>query len=200
MMQRLLALGLCLPLALRAQASDSRIDRLSSPLRDSVALVMDSAREAGLPTGPLLQKALEGTAKQASVPSVMRAVRALSDALRVSRAALGSPSSPDELSAAAVALRMGARPSDLTKLRLARPVRSLVVPLAVLSDLVARGVPADTATHVVIALAGSADDQDYMAFRRSVDRDIDLGVPPGSSAFGQLNVSARALLNPAKKP
>lgn len=200
MIQRILAVGLCLPLALGAQARDPRLDGLNSQLRDSVAVVMDSAREAGLPTGPLLQKALEGTAKQASVPSVMRAVHALADALRVSRAALGSPSSPDELAAGAVALRMGARPSDLTKLRAARPARSLVVPLAVLSDLVARGVPADTATRVVLALAGSADDQDYIAFRRSVDRDIDLGVPPASSAFGQLNVSARALLNPAKKP
>lgn len=200
MIPRILVVGLCLPLTLRAQARDSRLDRLAPELRDSVAVVMDSAQQAGIPTSPLIQKALEGTAKKASAASIMRAVRAFADALRVSRAALGTQSSPDELTAAAVALRMGARPADLTNLRAARSVRSLVVPLAVLSDLVARGVPADTATQVVLALAVLADDEDYVAFRRGVDRDIDLGVSPGSSAFGQLNVSARALLNPAKKP
>ena len=200
MILRILVIGLSLPLVLGAQARDSRLDRLAPELRDSVAVVLDSAQQAGIPTGPLIQKALEGTAKKASVASIIRAVRAFADALRVSHAALGTPSSPDELTAAAVALRMGARPADLSKLRAARPVQSLVVPLGVLSDLVARGVPADTATQVVLALAGLADDEAYAAFRRNVDRDIDLGISPGSSAFGQLNVSARALLNPTKKP
>lgn len=194
-------IAIACPAAAAAQHRDARLDRLAAPLRAPLAAVLDSADHAGLPREPLIEKALEGTAKHASDAAILAAVRALAGALAQARAALGPGSTPDELSAAAVALRAGAQPADLTALRAARSSRSLVVPLAVLADLVARGVPADTATSVVLALAAHARDADYAAFRRSVDRDIDLGLSPAASAMGQLNASARAaLLDAAKKP
>jgi len=188
--------------ALRAQNRDPRLDRLAPAIRDQVAAVVDSARRDALPTLPLIEKALEGTSKRASDQAILTVVRAVADALRVARAALGAQCTPDELAAAAVALRAGARAADLAALRAARPTQNLAVPLGVLSDLVARGVPADTAARIMRALAVThARDEDYVVLRRRVDRDIDLGVPPISSAFRQLNASARAaLLEPAKKP
>lgn len=160
--------------------------------------IIDSAVQAGLPRGPLVEKALEGSAKGASAEAIAGAVRALAGALASAREALGTATA-DELNAGAVALRLGARPEDLARLRAARR-RDLVVPLGVLSDLVARGVPPDTAARVVVALASRADDE-YLAFRQRVDRDIDLGAAPVGSVIGALNSSGRAALaTPGKRP
>jgi predicted trehalose synthase len=148
----------------------------------------------------LIEKALEGSAKGASTDAIATAVRSLAAALAGARESLGIPSTPDELNAGAVALRLGARREDLTRLRAARGRGSLVVPLGVLSDLMARGVPTDTAARVVVALAAQADDE-YIAFRQRVDRDIDLGAAPVGSVIGALNSSGRAALqSPGKKP
>lgn len=164
-----------------------------------VQSIIDSAAREGLPTRPLVEKALEGSAKHAPPDAIANAVRALAGALAGARSALG-PASPDELNAGAVALRLGARPEDLTRLRAARSGGNLVVPLGVLSDLVARGVPVDTASKVVVALASNGDDV-YLAFRQRVDRDIDLGAAPIGSVIGALNSSGRsALQSPGKKP
>ena len=164
----------------------------------AVQAIIDSATRAGLPSRPLVEKALEGSAKGASPEAIAGAVRALAGALGTARESLGS-STDDELNAGAVALRLGARPADLARLRAVRR-QNLVVPLGVLSDLVARGVPVDTAAQVVVALASRADDE-YLAFRRRVDRDIDLGAAPVGSVIGALNSSGRAALaTPGKKP
>ena len=53
-----------------------------------------------------------------------------------------------------------------------------VVPLAVLADLVASGVPVDSAAAAVLALAASARDADLIDLRRAVERDIALGAAP----------------------
>ncbi len=56
-----------------------------------------------------------------------------------------------------------------------------MVPLAVLADLVASGVPVDSAAAAVLALAGRARDADLIEFRRAVERDIALGAPPAAA-------------------
>lgn len=194
-----LLFALLVPAVVFAQTPDARLARLPAAVRSAIAPVLDSTLQAGLPVGPLIEKALEGSAKGASPDAITRAVRALAVALADARASLGPPSTPDELNAGAVALRLGARPEDLSRLRAARSRGDLVVPLGVLSDLMARGVPVDTAAHVVVALAARGDDE-YLAFRRRVDRDIDLDAAPGSVA-GTVNASLRATLaTPGKKP
>lgn len=193
-------LALLAPATAFGQSSDPRLDRMPATVRSAIAPVIDSAGRAGLPTGPLIEKALEGAAKGAATDAILTAVRSLAGALAGARESLGAPSTADELNAGAVALRLGARPEDLSRLRAARSRGSLVVPLGVLSDLVARGVPTDTASRVVLALASRADDE-YLAFRQRVDRDIDLGAPPVGSVIGALNSSGRtALTTPGKKP
>ena len=194
------ALALLAPATVFGQSSDPRLSRVPAAVRAAVEPVIDSANREGLPAGPLVEKTLEGSAKGASPAAIATAVRSLAGALGAARRFLGPGSSPDELNAGAVALRLGAPRAELAQLRAVRSSRSLVVPLGVLSDLVARGVPADTAARVVLALASQGDDQ-YLAFRQRVDRDIDLGAPPIGSAIGALNSSGRAALtNPGKKP
>ena len=179
-----------------AQGPDPRLERLDSISRPIVTALVDSARAAALPTEPLLQRALEGTTKRATPDRIVAAVRRLALDLGHARDALGPTASPTELVAAAAALRAGAPPATLTELRRVRR-ESLTVPLAVLTDLVASGVPVDSAAGAVLALAARARDADLVEFRRAVERDIALGAPPASAtaaaaAFAAVTVQVNA--------
>jgi hypothetical protein len=166
-----------------AAAQEARLEgRLDPATRSVVEQVVDSARDAGLPTDPLVAKALEGAAKEATGPRIIGAVRTLAVGLGAARAALG-PVPPPDLVAAAEALRAGVSADALAELRSARPRESLLTPLAVLSDLISRGVPADTAAAAVLQLAGrGASDAEFGSMQAAVEHDIRAGAPPGSAA------------------
>lgn len=164
-------------IATAAAAQDQRLDRLDPSVRPLVASVIDSARAAGLPTEPLVQRALEGATKGAPGEVIVGAVQRLVADLGEARSALGPGTTPPELAAGAAALRAGAGPAVLAKLRRARS-QTITVPLAVLADLVASGVPVDSAAAAVLALAASSGDADLIEFRRAVERDIALGAAP----------------------
>jgi len=163
-----------------AQQADARLERLDAATRPTVAALLDSARTAMLPTEPLVQRALEGATKRASGDAIVTAVRRLAADLGHARDALGSTASPAELTAGAAALRAGASQATLAQLRHARR-EPLTVPLAVLADLVASGVPVDSAAAAVLGLAARARDADLVEFRRAVERDIALGAPPAAA-------------------
>ena len=165
---------------LSAPAQEARLDtRLDGSTRAAVAVIIDSARAAGLPTEALVDKALEGASKRADGTRIVAAVRALAERLRAARAALGPASSDAEIVAAAGALHVGVGAPGLTRLRAAQPEHPLAVALIVLSDLAARGVPPDTALSLVAALvAAGASDDELVALRRDVASDITAGAPP----------------------
>jgi hypothetical protein len=188
---KLLALVALVTLATRARAQDPRLARLDPAARGVVVGLVDSARAAGLPAEPLVQRALEGVTKRAPADRIILAVRRLARDLGAARTALGPDAVPAELEAGAAALRAGASPMVLVRLRRARH-SALTVPLAVLADLVASGVPVDSAAAAVLALAPTAKDGDLVEFRRAVERDIALGVPPGAAAGILLNADARS--------
>jgi len=81
----------------------------------------------------------------------------------------------------------------LTRLRALRPRQPLTIALSVMADLTARGVPADSAAGAVLALAGSLRDDQFLAFRRNVERDIELGVPAAAAASSSVRLGAGAL-------
>lgn len=186
-----------------ARAQDARLDRLDAPTRAAVGAAIDSARAEGIPADPLVLKALEGEAKHAPGARIAAAVTALLRDLRAAREALGSSTTPDELAAAAAALRAGASSAALERLRAARPRESLVVPLSVLTDFIARGVPADTASSIVTALtvSGIRDDR-LFTLRQGVERDIMSGAPPVRAALDRAEaISGGApLLAPGRSP
>jgi hypothetical protein len=178
-----------------AQQTDPRLERLDAATRPTVAALLDSARAAALPTEPLVQRALEGATKRASGDVIVAAVRRLAADLGHARSALGSTASAAELTAGAAALRAGASSTVLASLRQTRR-EPLTVPLAVLADLVASGVPVDSAAAAVLALAARARDADLVEFRRAVERNIALGAPPAAAAAAmaasvQVNAGAR---------
>jgi hypothetical protein len=178
----LLALG-ALTFSAPANAQDPRlVPLLDDSTRARVESVVDSARRAQLPTEPLVDKALEGARKRAPGPRILAAVTALADRLRVARAALGTHNEA-ELVAGAAALQAGVGPHALADLRESRPGRPLAIPLVVLSDLVTRGVPRDTATALVllVARAGLSDDA-FLEVQRSVQNDVRDGANPVTAA------------------
>lgn len=157
------------------------LSRLDPTTRYAVEMLLDSARLAGLPYGPLESTALEGLSKRASGRDILAAVRRKFRALRDARAALGRNATADELTAAAGVLRVGVAASELTRLAASRDGnKPLTVPLVVLADLVTRGVPRDTASLTILQLwqHGAADD-DFLGLWRSVERDIVSGTDPG---------------------
>lgn len=186
-------LSLCLVASFSRAAAqrDPRLERLDEAIRPVVAALIDSARAAGLPVNPLMERALEGAIKGAPGATIATAVRRLAADLGRARDALGPGASPVELDAGAAALRAGADPDVLTRLRRARGHRPVTMALAVLTDLVARGVPIDTATTAVLTLAATARDEDLVDFRRAVERDIAIGAPPAAAASIRVNAAAR---------
>jgi hypothetical protein len=135
-----------------------------------------------LPTNPLESKALEGISKRASGRLIVMRVRETFRTLKEARLALGTAATPDELAAGAGALRVGITQAELSQLARSRRDRdkALTVPLVVLSDLVTRGVPRDTASTTIFQLwqRGAADD-DFLGLWRGVERDIVSGTDPG---------------------
>jgi hypothetical protein len=171
----------------RPTAEERLRGRLDAATQAEVLALVDSARAVGLPTEPLVDKALEGASKRAPGPRIVTAVRTLSTELGGARDVLGGDAPPAEIAAAAGALHIGVRPGEIARLRSARSRQPLTVALGVLSDLVARGVPTDTATMAVTVLVDArvADDE-LVDFRRNVERDIALGAPPAAAAAGRL--------------
>ena len=159
----------------------ARLDRLDPALGITVRQLVDSARAAGLPTEPLVDKALEGASKHAPGARISGAVRGLLEDLGRARGALGSGATEPELVAGAAALRAGLPPEGLGALRRARRDAAVTVPLATLADLVARGVPVETAQDAVLKLARRGEpDEDFVELRQEVERDISAGVPPAA--------------------
>lgn len=177
-------LSLLVALPLRAgSAQDARLaQRTDTRLREALAPVLDSARQAGIPIEPLIDKALEGTSKGAPRGRIVGAVRSLARTLRDARDAVGASAMEAEVVAAADALHAGASTRQIALVRAFRPNEPLTVPLAVLADLVARGVPTDTAASVVIELARDrASDAEFVALRKDVERDIGNGARPAAA-------------------
>ena len=154
-----------------AQAQDPRLaSRLDPPTAGRVTALVDSARAERLPAEPLIQKALEGATMGAPGARIVRAVEMLRDNLRGARTALGTDATEPELVAGAASLRAGVPAASLHELRATRPGQPLAVPLAVLTDLIAGGMPMPTAEASVLALArDGGGDADFLALRRRLE-------------------------------
>lgn len=182
-MRRFAVLSVALIAAAPAAAQDARLAaRLDPPVLDRVTYMLDSVRSTGLPTEPLVDKALEGATKRASGDRILAAVRSLAGDLGAARDALGHGAGEPELVAGAAAIRAGASQGDLARLRAGRE-GPLTVPLAVLANLMARGVPSDTASSVVYRLAArGAPDEEFTDLQREIERDIGTGASPAAAA------------------
>jgi hypothetical protein len=179
--------ALFVPRSVRAQRDgDTRLAKLDPSIRVAVAAVVDSARQARVPTEPLVDKALEGAKKGADGSRIVSAVRGLFSELRTARAALGNGASTDEINAGANALHAGLPMRNLAQLRAAAQHAGrarVTLPLTVATDLVARGVPVSVASDVVLSLTRAGlRDADFTMFQRNVRLDIEHGAEAATAA------------------
>jgi hypothetical protein len=160
--------------------------QLAPSTRAALIQLADSLRAAGLPVTPLVTKASEGVFKHAPDDRILAVARTLVRELGEARDALGSGSDEAEIVAGAAALHVGVRPTALRRLRATQPPRgerSIAVAIVVLTDLVSRRVPLDTASSTVeTVLARGGRDADYLELRRSIEADILAGRDPASAA------------------
>jgi hypothetical protein len=203
-----LALSGLLLLAGRSAHAQSPADRLSGRIDPeagaAVSALIDSAAARGVPPDPLVAKALEGASKGAAGERIVVAVRRLAVDLASARLALGDVSEV-EVVAGAGALRAGASSELLAQLKQMRGNESVLLPLATLADLVARGTPVDRAASVVLGLAkrGAAED-DYRAAQSGATRGDgarEHGPPTGApGAAGRDNGRSRGVTPGASRP
>jgi len=170
--------------SLTAQEVDPRLaSRLDVRTRTAVTAIIDSARLAGLPTEPLVVKALEGAARKAPSPQILSAVRNFAAQMNAARRALGEESNASEIVGGAQAIRAGISTSQLQRLRSIRTDTRIAVALTVAADIVAREVPVDTAIAVVSGLMGAAaSDEQLLGVRAEIETDILAGKPAAVAA------------------
>jgi hypothetical protein len=179
---------LAVALSANAQVTSSSATAQWPPaLRERVDRIADSAKAQRLPTDPLYSKAAEGVLKGADEARIVQAVGRLAQDLRDARSALGSSATDAELVAAASVIHSGMDVQTLRKFfstREARPPsESFVMPLVVLSDLLARRVTQDVATTSLSnLLEHGAKDAELTALRRDIERDITRGQSPDVAA------------------
>jgi hypothetical protein len=161
--------------------SDARVEtRVDARIRSSVAAIVDSLQREGVAVEPLIQYALEGTGKNASPQVILTGVRKWSNDLRRARQLLGPNATTEEVSAGAKAIRAGVDQRQLERFKEAKQERRFASGLSTMAYLISSGVPADTATTVLvnIMLASASDDQ-IRALQDEIERDINRGTPPG---------------------
>lgn len=134
----------------QVQFDAARFDSLTAA---NLRIIFQAAADQGIPTGPLINRALEGAARKVHPSKILQVVRDYSAAMSQAREALGVNAPASELEAGASALISGLDLKAVAEVREVRPTGTAVVPLTVLTDIVKRGVPAKTARQAVTSLA-----------------------------------------------
>lgn len=150
-----LALGAACPRGLAAQDVAARLDgRVPTDVARAVQAIAEGARARGLPVEPLIQKAIEGSAKGVPPERVIEAVRVLAGRLdeaqgAVREAGIATPG-PEVVEGGAYALTAGLTASQVRDLvRVSRPSYDPALTLHVAATLTALGVPPEQSLQVM---------------------------------------------------
>jgi len=171
--------ALCARIAV-AQDPDPLL-KLDPNSRFAIELMIDSARAEGIPTRPLLSRALEGINRKADNKKIVEAVRRQLGLLRTARSVLGGVAE-DELIAAAAVLEAGAKPAQLGVFRVRHKDRNDLAAFTYWADLITRGVPSEDASSAITKLwQDGADDATFYSLWKSVQSDILQGLNPGAA-------------------
>jgi hypothetical protein len=168
-----------------AQGPSERLRQvLPADVATRVLAKIAEARAAQLPDAALEQRALKFAAKgvdpvliEQSVAEQFERMRVVNYSLETAR---GFKAGPDEIEAAAEALRRGVSGAEISQLaRTAPSGRSLTVPLYTIGSLIDRGLPSDEALRRVHERLQA----------RAADADLEKMVagPPPQAAGGQAN-------------
>jgi len=186
---RRFAIALLVPCAVPAQPPAvpaphaATIDAMpDAPARTAVRELLDRAPARGIPVEPLLTKVREGIAKRANPERIRDAVQLLSQRLEQARGALDPALSVAELSAGAGAIQSGVSLPTLRELRHLSPAAPLTVPLGVLTEMIADGVPPRPAgLRIRELVARGASSAQLIAMGADVRADVATGIAPGTA-------------------
>ena len=190
-----------LPLALLMTQQQSIADRLAGRVPPDIAalateLGTDAARR-GLPIDPIIQKAIEGSAKRVPAERVGAAMRLVVTQLDAAAAGLRDGNavlSADTvaIAAGAFALTAGLSGRDIATLaRSGSPPAQVIVALRVAGTLVALGVPTSEAVTLVSeTLQAGRPAGELLALPGRVQTEVAKGVTPAQAASGLARAAA----------
>lgn len=156
---------------------------LPPPALASIEAAVATAQKAGMPADPLLDKALEGVAKNVAPDRIVLAVQQRLRLLTRARALL--PARPaGDLTAVADAMQRGVPDEAVQAIgKGASPSEPVGVALHTLADLLDRGVPVAAAEDVLSAWQrGGADVDELPQLPAAVERLLRQGVLPDQAA------------------
>lgn len=187
-------------------AQQSLEGRVPPEIATLVRQLATSAAARGLPVEPLIQKALEGSAKGVPADRVATALRALSGQLDAAAAALqlagAAQPDTDAIAAGAFALNAGLSNQNVTALALAgRPANNVAATLRVASTLAAMGVPATEVVDLVaqvIAAGGTTTEVLGLPAQVMAGVSRGRGVTPGQAAAGLARAAAARANTPGQ--
>lgn len=176
-------------------------DRLSGRVPPDVGAVVESlgtdAAARGLPIDPLIQKAIEGSAKRVPPERVIAAVRLVVTQLDTAAAALragGMISDTLAIAAGAFAINAGMGAHDITNLVLrggGQTVVNVRLELNVAGTLVAMGVPSSEASNLVSAsLQSDSPATKLLSLPSRVQGEVARGATPAQAAAGLARAAA----------
>lgn len=179
-------------------AQQGLVGRVPPEIVTLVRRLATDAAARGLPVDPLIQKALEGSAKGVPADRVATALRSLAGQLDAAAAALRQvgPTRPDTdaIAAGAFALNAGLSDRHVTALAAAsRPPYSVAATLRVASTLAAMGVPAADAVDLitrVIESGGATSDVLGLPAQVMAGVTHGRGVTPAQAAAGLARAAA----------
>lgn len=180
-------LAVLLSVGAAAQVPADWASRLPREAASAVQALVAEADAEGLPSKPLIQKALEGTAKGVAPARIVAAVRNHRATLRDARyivAGIVPPSAPEpeELEAVAFALHRGLPPAEIRRLLAAASAETREVALQVAADITAYGFsPASASELVADALARRVAPSALIALPRAVTVELQRGLPPAEA-------------------
>ncbi len=193
---------LALPLTLLSlqQPAGASIDqrlagRVSPELASLVVQLGTAASARGLPIDPLIEKAIEGSAKGVPAERVATAVRLVGMQLDTAAAALregGADPDTLEIAAGEFAITAGLSGSDITALaRTGAKAPALTVGLRVAGTLAALGVPpAEDIGLVSVPLRSGEPSADLLLLPAHVQSEVAKGVTPAQAAAGLARAAA----------
>lgn len=168
-------------------AVQEKMERVRSRLGpDAAARIQEAARiarEAGVPAGPVVDKALEGIAKGVPPGRLVPAVEAYVGRLTRAAGVLGQGPRPAEIVAAADALGRGVPEGELRTVSGSAAGEDRAIALVVLGDLVEMGVPSDRAAGAVRdALSAGRGGEALLQLPALVRRRVRAGMLPAQAA------------------
>ena len=178
-----LAAVLMVPRTAHAQSGQLVLEGITDhSAREAIRAQIDDASRRGVPAGPLYSKVREGIAKQSTPGDIRSAVEKLAGRLEIAQRALAPVYGVDEVIAGAGALVVSVPERTLRDMRKAWPDRTLTVPLGVLTELVANGIPArNAAERVYSLLERGASSAQIVELGEAVRADVAAGTPADAS-------------------